>query len=97
MSAPVKDLCRKYDLIFALGTIPLPDIQLLHKATGMPVSTLKRQLGVLRNHFGMNIEFIREVGKQGGSGHYKVIDWGFIDKDKFLRFWASERPSNVIQ
>ena len=91
-AAPSKDLCRKYDLIFALGTIPKPDIQLLQKSTDIPMSTLKRQLGILRNDFGMHIDFHRTPGAHGGSGYYAVSNWGFIDKDQFLNFWAAARP-----
>lgn len=89
---PAKDLCRKYDLIYALATLPNPDIQLLQKTTDIPVSTLKRQLGILRSDFGMHIEFLRDPGKRGGSGQYVVTDWGIVEKDKFLTFWAHERP-----
>ena len=87
-----QDLCRKFDLIFALATIPEPDIQLLHRATDIPISTIKRQLSILRSSFAMNIVFVREPGTQGGHGCYQISDWGVIDKDRFMKFWATERP-----
>ncbi|KGH23583.1 helix-turn-helix domain-containing protein [Comamonas thiooxydans] len=92
MSAPTQDLCRKFDLIFALATIQKPDIQVLQRATDIPVSTLKRQLSHLRTNFGIHIEFQRTSGTHGGSGHYAVTDWGMIEKERFLAFWLVNRP-----
>lgn len=84
MSLP-NDLERKYAIITALSTLERPSLRDLHQETRIPESTLKRQLGQIRDAFGMQIEFVRETGQSRGAvGYYKLADWGILDRARFL-------------
>ncbi len=62
-----------------------PNLRDLQKATNMPESTIRRQLSVLRDGFGMNIVFIREsTGQRGAISYYMLMDWGILDRSSFL-------------
>ena len=46
-----KDIQRKFDLIDSLARLNKPSLHDLYEATSIPESTIKRQLGALRDEF----------------------------------------------
>lgn len=87
MAAIARDLARKYDLIYAMAGSQSVDMPTLQSKTNLPPSTIRRLLAILRNDFGMEIEFIRTMGTKGGKGYYQINNWGIIERGHFLEFW----------
>lgn len=84
------EIKRRYDLIHVLTTTRKPNLHDMHRATGIPASTIKRQLAAIRVDFGMKILFIREPsGERGTSGYYILTDWGIIDRKEFAHRYPS--------
>lgn len=80
------EMKRKFELINFLSRTEKPSLHDLHKATGIPESTIKRQLAAIRNEFGMKILFVRETGgERGATGYYMLTDWGIIDREEFIK------------
>ena len=80
-----QDMSRKFKLVNALSKLDQPSLQDLHMETGIPESTIKRQLAMLRDEFDMKILFIRQSkGTRGAAGYYMITDWGIVDRDKFI-------------
>lgn len=84
-----RDIQRKFELANALSKKGKPSLNDLHLETGIPASTLKRQISALREEFGMEILFVRGArgapGEPGSSGYYILMDWGILDRDAFLK------------
>ena len=80
-----QDMSRKFELVNTLSKLDKPSLHDLHRETGIPESTIKRQLAMLRNEFDMNILFIRESkGGRGATGYYMITCWGILDREKFI-------------
>lgn len=84
-----KDRERKYAIISALSKLEKPSLRDLHRETKIPEPTLKRQLMIIREEFGMKILFVREsTGERGATGYYMLADWGIVDRSAFLRLFG---------
>lgn len=77
---------RKIAIICVLALAYKPSLQDLHHSSGIPESTIKRQLAALRDEFGMRITFIRDTqGERGAAGYYVLEDWGIIHQATFMK------------
>jgi hypothetical protein len=83
-----RDIKRKFELVNALSKKAKPSLNDLHLETGIPESTIKRQISALREEFGMEICFIRGArgapGEPGTAGYYIPTDWGILERSAFL-------------
>jgi hypothetical protein len=84
-----RDIKRKFELVNALSKKAKPSLNDLHLETGIPESTIKRQISALREEFGMEICFIRggprRTGRAPGTaGYYIPTDWGILERSAFL-------------
>ena len=64
----------------ALATINQPTMNQLHNKALIPVPTIRRYIAQLRSEYGMIIQYVTA----GDEGYYRIMDWGFIDRDEFL-------------
>ncbi|WP_211831056.1 helix-turn-helix domain-containing protein [Kistimonas asteriae] len=78
-----QDAEKKYAIINAIFC-KKPSLDDLHGLTGIPKITLKRQIALLRNDYKMDIQFVRNTGVRGKTGYYLIVDWGIINKARFL-------------
>lgn len=83
------DLRRKYDLIYHLYKAEKPTLRDLEALTGIPQSTIKRQLKTLKSEYGVKVLFIRDVHARGMSGYYVMSSWGVFDRRELLQFYAT--------
>jgi len=86
LSADVK---RKYSIIAAITNHSAPKLLDIAQVTGIPLSSVKRQLAQLRTDFAMDIRFIPDPTQKGRTGHYYIYEWGVIDRTKFLLKYGS--------
>lgn len=85
-----QDTKRKFELINALSSLRRPSLKDLHEKTKIPISTLKRQLGSLREEYGMTIIFVSEpTGEKGPRGYYMITNWGIIDRAEFIKRYGN--------
>lgn len=83
-----KDMKRKFDLIDSLSRLNKPTLQDLSQTTKIPESTIKRQIAILRDEFGMQIEFVRDTkGEPGARGYYLLSHWGILDREAFIQHY----------
>jgi len=80
-----KNTQRKWEIISAIAESNSPSLTDISKKTGIPESTLKRQIGQIREEFGMDIRFITQAGSIGRTGYYQIHDWGVLDRKAFMR------------
>ena len=78
------DTKRKYTIIAAIATHNTPTLLDISQLTGIPVSSLKRQIAQLRSDYSMDIRFVSNGQKKGRSGHYHIYEWGVLDRTEFL-------------
>jgi hypothetical protein len=85
---------RKFDLINQLSKTDRPRLYDLHKATGIPESTIKRQLAAIRADFDMTILFVRDPGdgERGNTGYYMLTDWGILNRSAFIKRFSASQP-----
>jgi hypothetical protein len=93
-----RDIKRKFELVNALSKKNRPSLNDLHLETGIPESTIKRQISALREEFGMEILFIRGArgapGEPGTAGYYMLTNWGILERAAFLsRYGKLEQAS----
>ena len=83
------DAKKKFDIIHVLSRTKKPTLQFISKETGIPESTLKRQIANLRNEYGMSISFVRDDDAEGKGrlGFYILHDWGIIDRTEFMQHY----------
>jgi hypothetical protein len=80
-----RDTQRKYQIIAAIASSNTPSIQDVATITQIPVSSIKRLLGQIRNDFDMDIRFVPDAEEtKGRTGYYHIIDWGLLDRNEFL-------------
>lgn len=84
---------RKYLIIDSLVRLEKTSLTDLHKETGIPEATLKRQINLLRKEYQMDIQFVRHENTAGKSGYYVLVDWGIIDSNKFLSSFGGLKSS----
>lgn len=87
--ALARDIRRKFAIMCAFGRYELLSSADLVEKTGIPDITIKRQIVKLNNEFKMKIVFERGKGSVGKSGFYSVLDWGIIDKDRFMLIYGA--------
>jgi hypothetical protein len=84
------DTQRKYAIIAAIATNNTPTLADLAQLTGIPVSSLKRQIAQLRMDYDMDIRFVPDGNAQKGrTGHYHIYEWGVLDRTEFLVRYGS--------
>lgn len=84
------DYKRKFDILRAFSTQPSITVKELMDITGLPRTTLGRQLKSLRNMFDMDIQYVRDhKGSRGAAGYYHIRSWGIISPEKFDSFIKS--------
>lgn len=87
-----KEVERKFKIIVAIAN-HAPNQAEISELTGIPVPTIQRQLVLIRNEFGMDITFKKDSQSSWGRvGHYHIIDWGVLNRAKFLL-----RYSEILQ
>ena len=85
-----QDTQKKYEILSAMALLNKPTLADIVHATGIASSTVKRQIGLLRKEYRMDLQFIREAtGKRGKSGYYIIVDWGIINPKEFLKEFGS--------
>lgn len=75
---------RQFTLLAALAILDLPSANQLREATGMKNTTFYRHLHALHDDFGIRTSSYTIEGAQ----HFRLVSWGVIDKDTFLRLFA---------
>tara|TARA_R110002167_G_scaffold204404_9_gene408576 strand:- start:54352 stop:54642 length:291 start_codon:yes stop_codon:yes gene_type:complete len=75
---------RKFAIVAAITNHNAPTLAFLSESTGIPSSSLKRQIAQLRSDYGMDIRFVEEGGNKGRIGHYHIFDWGVLDRAEVL-------------
>lgn len=75
---------RKFSIVAAIANHNTPSLVEICEATGIPTSTLKRQIAQLRSDYAMDIRFVAEGGTKGRVGHYHIYDWGVLDRSEVL-------------
>lgn len=90
MKTDMEKSCTKHSivpgelvLVKILHYIQKPDMSDLIRETGMSKTTVHRKLRELREIYHMVITFHRSSGERGGKGHYRIEDWGIINKEAF--------------
>lgn len=83
------DTKRKYAIIAAIATHNTPSLADISQLTGIPVSSLKRQIAQLRTDYGMDIRFVPDGHNKGRTGHYHIYEWGVLDRTEFLVRYGS--------
>ena len=83
------DTKRKFYLIYHLSKADKPTLQDLASLTGIPATSIKRQLRSIRQDLGIKIIFVRDVNARGMAGHYVLADWGVLDSIAFLHFYTA--------
>ncbi|MFC1337320.1 MAG: helix-turn-helix domain-containing protein [gamma proteobacterium symbiont of Clathrolucina costata] len=83
------DTKRKYTIIAAIAKHNTPTLADISQHTGIPVSSLKRQISQLRTDYGMDIRFVPGGHNKGRTGHYHIYDWGVLDRTEFLVRYGS--------
>ena len=83
------DTKRKFYLIYHLSKADKPTLQDLASLTGIPATSIKRQLRSIRQDLGIKIIFVRDVHARGVVGHYVLEDWGILDSVEFLHFYMA--------
>jgi len=83
------DTQRKYAIIAAIATNNTPTLANIYQLTGIPVSSLKRQIAQLRMDYGMDIRFVPDGNQKGRTGHYHIYEWGVLDRTEFLVRYGS--------
>ncbi len=86
------DTRRKYVIIDALTRLDKPSISALIEETKIPEPTLKRQIGLLRKEYQMDIRFVRspEATGKGRTGYYMIVDWGIINRTAFMSAYGGK-------
>lgn len=88
------DMKRRFDIIKVLRNSK-PTLKELQERTGIPKSTIKRQIASMRVELGIKVLFIRETGgAPGAAGYYVLDDWGIIDEGKFLSHYSQLLPED---
>lgn len=83
------DTKRKFDLIYHLSKADKPTLKDLASLTGIPITSIKRQIRAIRQDYGMQVIFVRDVHARGVVGHYVLADWGIFDNVAFLHFYMA--------
>ena len=83
------DTKRKYAIIAAIAKHNNPTLTEISDLTGIPASTLKRQISQLRTDYGMDIRFVPNGQSKGRTGHYHIFEWGVLDRTEFLVRYGS--------
>ncbi|MEW8389530.1 MAG: hypothetical protein AB2660_18595 [Candidatus Thiodiazotropha sp.] len=83
------DTRRKYSIIAAIATHNTPNLAYISKITGIPVSSLKRQIAHLRTDYCMDIRFVLDEHNKGRTGNYHIYKWGILDRREFLLRYGS--------
>jgi len=83
------DTRRKYAIIAAIANRNNPTLTDISELTGIPASSLKRQIAQLRSDYGMDIRFVSNGHSKGRVGHYHIFDWGVLDRTEFLVRYGS--------
>jgi len=80
---------RKYAIIASIAKHNTPTLTDISSQTGIPASSLKRQISQLRTDYSMDIRFVSERNNKGRTGHYHIYDWGVLDRSEFLVRYGS--------
>lgn len=83
------DIKRKYAIIATIATHNTPTLAEISELTGIPFSSLKRQIAHLRTDYGMDIRFVPNGHSKGRTGHYHIYKWGVLDRTEFLVRYGS--------
>jgi hypothetical protein len=64
----------------AIATINEPTLEDISNLADVPISSLKRHIKMLRQHYLMDIRFDEHKAEKGRTGHYHIYDWGYSIK-----------------
>lgn len=86
------DVTRKYLIIKALAAGNKPNLNDIVAYTKIPRVSVQRQIVDLRNSYFMDIQYVRPLMTSWKDGYYEIMDWGVVNKERFLDFMEHSFP-----